>query len=335
MPLYDLSQDELKTYRPDVPEPEDFDAFWERTLTAARSAGGAVTLEPVDSGLALVDVFDVTFPGFDGQPVKAWLTVPAGARDPLPAVVEYCGYGGGRGLAHEHTLWALAGFAHLFMDTRGQGGASGAGGDTPDPVGSGPATPGFMTRGILDPEQYYVRRLITDAVRAVDAVRSLDVVDPARVTVTGVSQGGGLTLAVAGLVPDLLAAMADVPFLCEFPRAVDIASTGPYPEIRTYLSVHRDEVSRAFATLGYVDGVNFARRANAPLLASVAMMDTTCPPSTVFAAFNVYGRRGSTGAREKALKIYPYNNHEGGQGHQSARQLAWLRGRAGLGTTSR
>ena len=64
------------------------------------------------------------------------------------------------------------------MDTRGQGGQYGSGGDTPDPVGSGPAAPGFVTRGILDPATYYYRRVLTDAVRAVDAARALPGVDP-------------------------------------------------------------------------------------------------------------------------------------------------------------
>ena len=125
------------------------------------------------TALTQIDVFDVTFPGYGGEPVKAWLSVPHGASGPLPAVVEYNGYGGGRGLPHERLTWAAAGYAHLFMDTRGQGSGWGSGGETPDPHGSGPAAPGFMTRGIDSPSQYYYRRVFTDAVRAVDAVRTL------------------------------------------------------------------------------------------------------------------------------------------------------------------
>jgi len=236
---------------------------------------------------------------------------------PLPAVVEYNGYGGGRGLPHERLAWANAGYAHLFMDTRGQGSSWGSGGDTPDPVGSGPSVPGFMTRGILDPAEHYFRRLFTDAVRAVDAVRALDVVDAGRVAVCGGSQGGGITLAVAGLVPDLVGAMPDVPFLCHFRRAVDLADTDPYCEVTRYLSVHRDQVEQVFDTLSYLDGANFARRAHAPALFSVGLMDPICPPSTVFAAYHRY-------AGEKEIEIYGFNEHEGGSEYQRARQLGWL-----------
>jgi len=315
--LTDLTLSELWDYQPDVQEPAGFDAFWTTTLAEARRHDLDVRIVPVDTPLTLVDVHDVTFAGFGGEPVRAWLTLPRGAAGPLPAVVEYNGYGGGRGLPHERLVWANAGYAHLFMDTRGQGSSWGSGGDTPDPVGSGPSVPGFMTRGILDPAEHYFRRLFTDAVRAVDAVRALDVVDAGRVAVCGGSQGGGITLAVAGLVPDLVGAMPDVPFLCHFRRAVDLADTDPYCEVTRYLSVHRDQVEQVFDTLSYLDGANFARRAHAPALFSVGLMDPICPPSTVFAAYHRY-------AGEKEIEVYGFNQHEGGSEYQRARQLEWL-----------
>lgn len=113
----------------------------------------------------------MTFNGFGGHPVKGRLTIPARTTTPLPVVVQFIGYGGGRGLPHMHLLWPAAGRAHFVMDTRGQG-ARMAGGDTPDPVGSAPSYPGFMTRGIESPHDYYYRRVFTDAVRAVEAARS-------------------------------------------------------------------------------------------------------------------------------------------------------------------
>ena len=211
-------------------------------------------------------MFDVEFARFGGHPIKAWLTRPAGDGPAglRPAVVEYNGYGGGRGLPHGHLAWAAAGYVSLLMDARGQGSRWGAGGDTPDPVGAGPATPGFMTRGILDPADHYFRRVFTDAVRAVEAVRAVAGVDPARVAVAGGSQGGGIALAAAGLVPDLMGVLPDVPFLCHFRRTVDLSDREPYIEITTYLSVHRAQVSAVFRTLSYLDGVSFARRATAP-----------------------------------------------------------------------
>ena len=317
MAQFDLPLAQLERYLPDVPAPADFDEFWASTLADARRRDVLVDVVPVSTGLTLVDTWDVTFAGFDGQPVRAWYTRPAGDSSSLPAVVEYLGYGRGRGLPQERLTWAAAGYAHLLMDTRGQGSQYGSGGDTPDPVGSGPATPGFVTRGILDPTAYYYRRVFTDAVRAVDAVRALPGVAPSRVAVVGNSQGGGIALAVAGLVPDLAAAMVSAPFLTDVRRALAITDDDPYGEVVRYLAVHRDAAEQVLRTLSYVDGVNFARRATAPALFATGLRDSICPPSTVFAAHNHW-------AGEREIAVYPHNHHEGGEAFHTARQLSWL-----------
>ncbi|CAM5619198.1 Cephalosporin-C deacetylase [Streptomyces alboniger] len=332
MPQFDLPLDELRRYRSESAEPDDFDAFWEKTLFEARQHDLDARFDAVNLPLSGVRVFDVTYSGFGGHPVKGWLILPANANAnanadadadaegaaPLPAVVEYIGYGGGRGLPHMHLLWAAAGFAHFVMDTRGQGSSGWAQGDTPDPVGSGPAHPGFMTRGIEDPHEYYYRRLYVDAVRAVEAVRSHPLVDASRVAALGVSQGGGLALAVGGLVPDLAAVAADVPFLCDFPRATRLTDRQPYKEIALYLKARRGGEERVFRTLSYFDCVHFAARGRAPALFSAALEDQTCPPSTVFAAHNAYA--GS----ERSMEVYSFNDHEGGGPYQQGVQLRWL-----------
>src|SRR5690554_671545 len=314
---------ELEAYRAELEEPADFDEFWSGTVADARTHDVDVRLEPVDVGLELVEVFDVTFAGFGAHPVKGWFSRPKGADAPLPAVVQFNGYGGGRGLGFQHTMWPAAGFAHLFMDTRGQGAGWGEGGETADPVGSGPATPGSMTRGIEDPEDYFYRRVFVDAVRAVDAVRTIDGVDPERVAVAGGSQGGGMTIAAAALTEGLGAAMPDVPFLSHFSRALAITDAFFYGEIVKYLAVRRDQTERVMRTLSYFDGMHLARRASAPGLFSVALMDVVCPPSTVYAAYNRWGEL--TGEVDKDNTIYPFNGHEGGQAYQSAHQREWLR----------
>lgn len=137
------------------------------------------------------------------------------------------------------------------------------------------------------------------------AAREHPAVDPARVVISGGSQGGGIALAAAALDGAAVAACIDVPFLCHFRRAVEITDEAPYNEIRAYLSVHRYRVDEVFRTLSYVDGLNFAARGKAPALFSVGLMDAICPPSTVFAAFNHY-------AGEKAIKVWPFNGHEAG-----------------------
>ena len=320
MPLFDMPLEELQSYRPERREPADFDLFWKTTLEAARSYDLNPRFKPMDVGLATLDVFDVSFAGFDGQPVKGWYMLPRNAKDRLPAVVEFIGYGGGRGYPVEWLAFPSAGFAYLVMDTRGQGSVWRRG-DTADlPNGANPSLPGFMTQGILDPQTYYYRRLYTDAVRAIDAIRSRDELDSSRVAVTGSSQGGGLAISTAGLVSDVAVCLPDVPFLSHFRRAAAITPRGPYPEIAAYLTIHRDKVETVFNTLSYFDGMNFAARMTASAYYSVAVMDTVCPPSTVYASYNHV-------ATEKDIEVYYFNDHEGGGADHLLEKIRYLRQR--------
>lgn len=326
MPLLDMPLEQLRTYQADVTEPADFDAFWSETLEAARTAGKSAApaeYRPVSgSPLSTVEAYDVRFPGWDGQPVAAWLLLPRGAAGPLPAVITYIGYSGGRGLHTENLLWSAAGYAHLVVDSRGQGHDT----PDPDPAASPQYVGGFMTRGLDDPRHHYYRRLMADSVRAVDVLRTHPAVDPDRVTVQGASQGGGLALAVAGLTGDAVAAaLVDVPFLSHMRRGTETATRGPYPEIVHYLGVHRRiGPEPVFRTLSYFDGVHFAPRASAPALFSVGLMDPSCPPSTVFAAYNRYA------GERKDITVWEFGDHGGGLGSQPVEQLRWLR-EAGLG----
>lgn len=331
MAQFDLPLKELQTYRPDIEVPADLADFWRATLTDLQAYELSLQAELVDNKLALIDTYDVRFAGWGGTPAHAWLHVPAGhdpGRDgPLPTVAHYYGYSGGRGLPHADTIWAQAGWAHLILDTRGQGWSSGGASETGDtaPEAGLNHSPGFLTAGLLDPSTYYYRRVYADAYRLLDVIKALQHTDETRTAVTGRSQGGGITIAVAGLagltgVP-LRAAAPDVPFLCHFQRAVEITDEHPYAEITQYLAGWRDRADAASRTLAYFDGANLGRFADAPALFSVALRDLVCPPSTVYAAFSRYGGEGAV---DKDIVVYPHNGHEGGEDYQIGRQLDWF-----------
>jgi cephalosporin-C deacetylase len=317
MPFFDLNASELPAYRSSAIAPADFDSFWSSTLAEARQFPLNARFEPFDAALPLVEVFDVTFAGWGGHPIRGWYIKPRGPAD-HGAVVKYIGYNGGRGFPQDHLLWPASGRPVLVMDTRGQG-SGWARGDTPDPVGSDPSHAGYMTRGIASPQSYFYRRVFTDAVRAIEALRGRTEIDPARIATVGGSQGGALALVAASLDPSVKAVASDVPFLSDFPRAIGLAPRDPYGEVSRYLSIHRDMVETAFRTLNYFDTVNHVPRAKAKALFSVALMDTICPPSTVYAAFNAYG------GASKTISSYTFNDHEGGGAFQEREQLSWMK----------
>ncbi len=317
--FFDLSLEKLQEYLPERNEPSDFDSFWDNAIEETNKMQLTYKFEKKNFGLTLVDTYDVTYSGYKGQSIKGWLIIPKNITNKVPCVVEFLGYGGGRSFPTDWLLWSSCGYAHFIMDTRGQG-SSWSPGDTPDIEvdGSNPSYPGFMTRGILDPNTYYYKRVFIDGVRAVQLVKSLPEVDSNKIILTGISQGGGITLAIGGLVKDVAAIMPDVPFLCHYKVATEITDSEPYFEITRYLKIHRDKIDIVFNTLSYFDGVNFAARSKAPALFSVGLMDTICPPRTVFAAYNHY--KG-----DKQIKVYDYNNHEGGGTFHNLEKIKFLR----------
>jgi cephalosporin-C deacetylase len=318
LPLFDLPLAELETHRTSTVEPPGLDEFWAGAIATARASRFEPVVEPYRTdAYGDLAAYDVTFSGADGDPVKAWYLRPRTAGNaPLACRVTFIGYGGGRDHPAAHALYPACGHATLVMDTRAQGGSWSAG-DTPDPGAgtSGPEHPGVMTRGIASPETYYYRRLYVDAVRAVETAAELPGVDAERIGVGGGSQGGALALAAAALAPERVRLChADVPFLCDIERAMDITPDAPYTELVAYLAVHPELDEAARHTLRHVDNALLATRIRAPTLVSVGLRDTICPPSTVFAAFNAI-------SAPKEIVVLPYSGHTTTAVHNE-RQLA-------------
>jgi cephalosporin-C deacetylase len=99
---------------------------------------------------------------------------------------------------------------------------------------------------------------------------------------------------------------------------VDVHLDGPYREFVDYFKRRPEHVAAAFRTLSYFDAMNLAPDVRCPVLCSVGLLDTICPPSTVYAAFNHLG-----GPRE--MRIYPFNGHGDGASLHVEEKYRFLR----------
>jgi len=309
--VFDFPLPKLREYRPPLTRQPDFVSFWAQTL---REAAGPLEADvrPVEYPVPEVQVFDVRYAGFRGARIGGWYVLPRREtmRPPLPALVFYHGYSGSRSDVFSYLPWALQGYAVLAVDVRGQSGVS----TDPGAYSMGHVR-GWMTKGILDEREYYYRGVYVDCVRAIDVLCAQPEVDVTRIGVTGGSQGGGLTLAVAGLDRRPALAMADVPFLCHFERPLEISDAYPYREIADFLRRYPGTDERVFRTLSYFDGMNLAADIACPTLVTVGLEDTVCPPSTVFAAYNWI-------EAPKNIDVFRYYAHEV-PGTHSVTKLTW------------
>ena len=174
-----------------------------------------------------------------------------------------------------------------------------------------PGYPGLLTYSMVDRNTYSYRGFYMDACRGVEFLLSRDEVDGDRIGVTGHSQGGGLTVSTAALRPEIKAAAAGAPYLCGYMDAIELTDAYPYQEIADYLRMNPDSREDVENTLAYFDGINLAHRITCPIIVSVGLQDSTCPPETGFAMFDVIA---STDKRMYAYDGHGHdaNNHEHG-----------------------
>lgn len=312
MPIVDLPLEQLKIYKPPLTRRSNFKNFWNDNIKLSRDQPLNLRLKKIDYPVKKIEAYWVIFDGFlDKTPINGWVIKPVG-KGPFPTLLSFHGYGMNRGVISDHLSWVLQDILVMAIDIRGQSG------DTPDfakyPYGS---ITGHMTKGILDENTYYYRYVYMDCFRALNILFQMNEVSKDRIGIVGGSQGGGLTLVTTALGGKIALSLPEIPFLCNFERAVEVAASDPYLEIARYLKTHPKMVERVFETLSYFDAMNFAPDINCPILMSVGLFDTICPPSTVFAVFNYIS------SKEKELAIYHGMSHELLNVHQE-KKIEWV-----------
>jgi cephalosporin-C deacetylase len=304
MPIVDMPLSQLREYQGRNPRPADVDDYWDRALAEMRALDPAVELVPHALTAPSAECFDLYFTGVGGARVHAKYLRPKNAREPHPALLMFHGYSGNSGDWCDKLNYVAQGFSVAALDCRGQGGLSEDTGGV-----RGNTLRGHIIRGLdHEPERLLFRQIYLDTAQLAQIVMGMPEVDASRVGATGGSQGGGLTLACAALEPRIKRSAPVFPFLCDYQRVweMDLA-VGAYEELKTFFRLfdpRHEREEEIFTRLGYIDNQHLAHRIRAEVLMVVGLMDTICPPSTQFAAYNKI-------TSPKEMLIYPDYGHEG------------------------
>ena len=290
--------------RPGNPNcPADFDEFWatkraELNQVPVQATRKEVKLSKKDAAkYPNVVCYDVKVDCAGGAPVSGYLCMPRGAEPKsLPAVVFFHGAG-----VRSAIKRADYGSKAIAFDVNAHGIENGKPAKFYKALSDGKLK-SYWHRGYDNHENIYFVGMYMRVMRAMDYVKSLPEWDGKTLIVQGQSQGGGQSLAAAGLDPQVTLCCANVPALCDLGGR----SLGRRPGWPIASLPHKIQTDAAVrARTAYVDGVFFARRIKCPVYMSTGLVDNTCVSSAVFSAFN-----SLPAGVEKHMFINPSGNHD-------------------------
>lgn len=282
--------------KPFAQEPKDFDDFWKKALDEARQ----IDLNPTKVLLPErctkdVNVYEVSYHnnrweskmyGILSIPVKPG-KYPALLRVPGAGVRPYSGdtyTAPGKCIVLEIGIHGVP----VTMEQKVYDDLANA------------ALNGYWDTNLENPDRNAYKRVVTGAVRGVDMIASLDEWDGKTVGVTGSSQGGFLSLAVAALDKRVtfLAAVHDA--MCDYEAELH-GVAGGWPHYFYHAKMNAITKARLEGAR-YYDGVNFARRITVPGWYSFGYNDEVVPPTSAYGLYN-------TIKAPKILSLYQMTGH--------------------------
>jgi cephalosporin-C deacetylase-like acetyl esterase len=253
-------------FKPSVPRPADFDAFWAGKLAALAAVPINPQLTPVPAPKPNIDFFKVQLDSV-GSHVQGYLATPkGGGKHPALILYQYAGvYALDPRTAADR---AAEGWLAFNVDSHDQ-----------DPAAADGAPRNYAMVGANDRETSYFLTMYLRDTRAIDYIRSRPDWDGKTIVVMGTSMGGQQSFATAGLNPQYVTHL-----VVNVPAGFDIngekAGRRPgYPNWPT------DDAAIMQAGQ-YFDPVNFASKIKAKSVVAFGLIDTTSPPAGVFTAFD-------------------------------------------------
>lgn len=265
--------------KPSLPVPDDFDAFWAAQKKKLSAVPVNPRLTPVKSPQAGVQCFDLQTDSI-GAPVSGYFARPEGAKPKsLPIILTVHGAGVRNSVLGGAAGWAKQNF--LAMDINAHGLPNGLPDKFYTDLANGDLK-GYPTRGRESRDTIYFLGMFLRLVRALDFLAAQPEWDGRTVIVSGSSQGGYQAIVAAGLDPRVTFFAAGVPAGCDH-TGFKAGRINGWPK---FIATGEQPPANVVEAVRYFDAMNFATRAKAGAIFTVGFIDTTCPPSSVYAAYN-------------------------------------------------
>lgn len=298
---------------PTVENPADFQAFWD-------SAKAELSRVPPDMRLTLlperctetVNVYHLNAQNWGNSRVYGILCVPK-KEGRYPALLKVPGagirpYAGDVAMAEKGVITLEIGIHGVPVNLDAQVYAN---------LSAGPLA-NYPQFNLDDRDRYYYKRVYLGCVRANDVLTALPQFDGQTLLVTGGSQGGALSIVTAALDPRVKALGAYYPALADVTGYLK-GRAGGWPHLFFGKNLPVNNKPDKLRTVGYYDVVNFARRVRVPGRYTWGFNDETCPPTSMYAAYNVI-------TAPKEVDLYLETGHWT-YPEQTEKMNAWLLGR--------
>ena len=312
--------------KPYTENPSDFDAFWKANVEKARKdvKGDKLLVKSEKVDRYTTDEFDcylLKLKTDSRHYVYGYLTMPkdcsmANGQGPAKKYpVVLCPPGAGIKTIKEpmrNTYYAKNGFIRLEMEIHGLNPEM-TDEQFKEITSAFDYENGYLTNGLDNRDNYYMKHVYVACVRAIDYLTSLSDWDGKNVFVQGGSQGGALSLITAGLDARVTACVANHPALADMAGYLD-GRAGGYPHFNQLNDMLTPEKVK---TMAYYDVANFARRITCPVYLTWGYNDNVCPPTTSYIVWNLI-------TAPKESLITPLNEHWTSS-ETNYGQMLWLR----------
>ena len=291
---------------PPMKEPEDFDAFWDQVKKELAAVPMKVLEKVRIPEEKQVEVYDVKISCAGEKPVSGYLCIPLNAKPKsCPAYVSFHG----AGVRSSYKPVEMASRGLIALDINAHGIENGK----PQSFYNDLRKNYYYTtldefRPIRyahwnkhDRDKFYFKGMYMRLMRALEYVKSLPEWDGKHLIVSGGSQGGAQVLAACALDHDITFARAGVPAMCDHSGCLGDRRSG-WPALYSRDDNRKNPAYAKCAS--YYDGAYFARRIRCPIWINTGFADNTCPPTSVFAAYN-----SIPAGTEKHMQTCPDGRH--------------------------